>query len=99
MSVLGLLMAAALAGTAEAPPATTPSAPAAAPPASAPGAAPAKKDPLDEVVCQRQEETGSRLGGKRVCMTRRDWQELTRASRDATESVQQHGLMVKTPGS
>lgn len=40
-------------------------------PAPAPPAPTAKKK--DPVICKRQEETGSRLGGKSVCMTKSQW--------------------------
>lgn len=67
----------------------------AAEPAAAPGATvpptppataakpikPARGAP-DEVICKSVLETGSRLGGKRVCMTRADW---TNQSREASE--------------
>ena len=59
--------------------------------AQAPAAAPAqtqttaKNDP-NEKICVKEESTGSRLGAKRICMTRAEWadrklqdqQELTR---------------------
>lgn len=46
----------------------------------------AKKDDPNEKICVKEESTGSRLGAKRVCMTRAEWadrklqdqQELTR---------------------
>ena len=60
--------------------------------AQAPAAAPAqtqttaKKDDPTEKICVKEESTGSRLGAKRICMTRAEWadrklqdqQELTR---------------------
>jgi hypothetical protein len=60
--------------------------------AQAPAAAPAqsqstaKKDDPNQKICVKEESTGSRLGAKRVCMTRAEWddrrlqdqQELTR---------------------
>jgi hypothetical protein len=60
--------------------------------AQAPAAAPAqtqttaKKADPNEKICVKEETTGSRLGAKRVCMTRAEWadrklqdqQELTR---------------------
>ncbi len=56
--------------------------PTSAPPtamAPAPNAAMPPQDPpakkKDPVICKRQEETGSRLGGKSVCMTRSQWDE------------------------
>jgi len=45
-------------------------APMSGPPAPAPAPPAKKKDP---VICKRQEETGSRLGGKSVCMTKSQW--------------------------
>jgi len=46
-------------------------------PPSSPGA-PSQDMPVkkkDPVICKRQEETGSRLGGKQVCMTKSQWDE------------------------
>ena len=33
-----------------------------------------KKDP-NRIICEKQEELGSRLGSKRVCMTAAEWQQ------------------------
>lgn len=30
-------------------------------------------------VCRRIDDTGSRIGGRRVCMTNREWREVDRA--------------------
>lgn len=60
--------------------------------AQAPAAAPAqtqttaKNNDPNEKICVKEESTGSRLGAKRICMTRAEWadrklqdqQELTR---------------------
>jgi hypothetical protein len=62
----------------------TAQAPAAAPPQTQSNAKP-KEDP-NEKICMKEEVTGSRLGAKRICMTRAEWadrklqdqQELTR---------------------
>jgi hypothetical protein len=35
--------------------------------------APATADPLDKTICKSAVATGSRLGRKRICMSRRDW--------------------------
>lgn len=43
-----------------------------APPAS--GQQPAKSD-SDRVICQTQEQIGSRLASKRICMTASQWKE------------------------
>jgi hypothetical protein len=47
----------------------------------------AKRPPVssdEEVICKREDELGSRLSGKKVCMTRRDWR---RQSTDAGDAV------------
>ena len=46
----------------------------AAPQAAAPADAPAAGKP--KLVCIVQEETGSRLGGKRVCRTQAEWVQM-----------------------
>lgn len=45
------------------------------------------RDP-NEVVCERQEEIGSRLGGTKVCKTRAEWAEERRLSRQDIDKVQ-----------
>ena len=60
------------------------------------GAAPANsattagKPALDpnEVICERQEQLGSRLSGKRICMTRSQWADQKIQDRQATEKAQ-----------
>ncbi|HEY6048800.1 MAG TPA: hypothetical protein VIV07_07120 [Sphingomicrobium sp.] len=47
----------------------------------------AKPDP-NEVVCEKQEETGTRLGAKRVCKTRSQWAEQRRIDRLEIDRVQ-----------
>ena len=47
----------------------------------------ATPDP-NEVVCEKEEETGSRLSSHRVCMTRAQWAEQRRLSRMDIEKVQ-----------
>jgi len=81
-----LLVGAALASP-DAPPAppTPPSPPAQSdavpPPPEAPAPTPPaaqtdEKDPLDEVVCKKDEAmVGSRLGSRKVCKTRRQWRD------------------------
>ena len=46
-----------------------------------------KKDP-NEVVCERQEEIGSRLSAVRVCKTRAEWAEERRLTRQDIEHAQ-----------
>lgn len=62
-------------------------------PALADNASPApatKAKPRDpnEVVCQQQEETGSRLSGRRVCMTRQQWADQLALDREALQHAQ-----------
>lgn len=42
----------------------------------------------NEVLCEKAEEIGTRLVVKRVCMTRAQWAEQKRASRDVIERLQ-----------
>lgn len=47
----------------------------------------------NEVICERHEQTGSRLGGKRVCMTRSQWAEQKTEDRQELEKQQtQRGM-------
>lgn len=57
-------------------------------------AAVAKPADPNEVICEKQGETGSRLATKRVCMTRGQWADLKSQDRQETERVQvQRGAM------
>jgi invasion protein IalB len=42
----------------------------------------------NEVVCERQEETGSRLAAQRVCHTRAEWAEQRRLDRQDVDHAQ-----------
>jgi hypothetical protein len=42
----------------------------------------------NKIVCKKEEKIGSRLGGKKVCMTVADWQARQAADRDLLERVQ-----------
>ena len=57
--------------------------------ASAPAAQPAKPSGDDKIVCEREEQIGSRLGARKVCMTVRQWAEKARLERQDLEKVQQ----------
>ncbi|HET7575914.1 MAG TPA: hypothetical protein VFK19_05020 [Sphingomicrobium sp.] len=46
-----------------------------------------KYDP-NEVVCEKQMETGSRLSSHRICMTRTQWAEQRRLDRQEVDKVQ-----------
>jgi hypothetical protein len=47
-----------------------------------------KKGSPDQVICERQEATGTRLGARRVCLTVAQWEAKRREHREATEKVQ-----------
>jgi len=59
---------------------------------------PAKKNPLDKVVCRTEQTVGTRLGGHRVCATVREWQEQQQANREALEEIQQKGYGITPSG-
>jgi invasion protein IalB len=42
----------------------------------------------NEVVCEKQEDTGSRLATHRVCMTRSQWAEQRRMDRQQIDQAQ-----------
>jgi invasion protein IalB len=57
------------------------------------GTAASKPADPNEVICEKQEEIGSRLGSKRVCMTRSQWAEQKGQDRQEVEKVQtQRGM-------
>src|SRR4051812_38244204 len=58
-----------------------------APLPGAPAATSKAKDP-NRVICERQEEIGSRLGGKKVCKTAAEWQLEREQNRQTLEGVQ-----------
>ncbi len=66
-------------------------------PAVAQTAAPATQtaataDPMDKVVCKREEETGSLVKKKKkVCATRRQWEALAAKTREAMDQGQMSG--------
>jgi hypothetical protein len=59
-------------------------------PTAPPAPAQAKAaNPNDKIICERQDEIGSRLGGKKVCKTAAQWQEERRTERNDLEKIQQ----------
>jgi hypothetical protein len=46
-------------------------------------------NPTDKIICERQDEIGSRLAAKKVCKTAAQWQEERRTERNDLEKVQQ----------
>jgi hypothetical protein len=49
--------------------------------------APIKGDP-NKIVCEREEKIGTRLGGKKVCLTVAEWQMRQQADRESAERLQ-----------
>lgn len=83
------------------PPTPPPAQSDAAPPPPATPALPAtqttEKDPLDEIVCRKEEATvGSRLGSRKVCKTRRQWRD---EQRNATSDDLPDGSLQPASGS
>jgi invasion protein IalB len=58
-------------------------------PAAQPAPVNSKKSDVNKLVCQRQEEIGSRLNAKKVCMTVQEWQEFRSQNRENLERWQQ----------
>ncbi len=88
---LGLAAGPALAQTGAGAPAqtTVPATTASGPPANAPSSAkPTGADPDKQVICKHQEELGSRLGGKRVCMTRAQWAQQAQDAQASSSASQ-----------
>jgi hypothetical protein len=58
--------------------------------------APIKGD-VNKIVCQKEETIGTRLGGKKVCLTVAEWQARQQADRDQTERVQSGTRVCSNP--
>ena len=63
-----------------------------------PPTAATKEDPQDEVVCYRDPATGTRIA-KRVCMTRREYDQRTRESQEALGEIRSKSGSQPRPGS
>ena len=68
---------------------TTPPAPTQAKPAN----------PNDKIICERQDEIGSRLGAKKVCKTAAQWEEERRTEQNDLQKIQQQGTGTSPSGS
>lgn len=51
--------------------------------------APTANSDVNKLICKKEEQIGSRLGAKKVCMTLEQWQARTSQDRDQLERVQQ----------
>ncbi len=52
----------------------------------------AKPDPKDLPICRRVNETGTRLGGTKICKTRQEWDLTSRYSEDAVNMQQKRSF-------
>lgn len=57
--------------------------------ASAPAPVHKPKDVKPHLICEVQEEIGSRLGGTRVCHTAEEWAEIRGQTREDVQRTQQ----------
>ena len=51
---------------------------------------PPNQSDVNKIVCERQEEIGSRLKGKKVCLTVEEWKVFKNQGRDDVEEMQRH---------
>ena len=49
------------------------------------------KDP-NRIICEKIQETGSRLNSRRVCMTSQQWEDQRRRDRENLQDAQQRSL-------
>lgn len=69
--------------------ATFPATPTSNPSAAvAPAGKDKKNDPNQRVICKTQDEVGTRLGGKRICMTKAQWDRQSQDARDSVDNIQ-----------
>lgn len=67
-------------------------------PAPAPTAANQGAANMDEVICKKfPAPTGSRLGARRVCDTRRNWEQMEHDSQDALTHIQDRSMNKPPP--
>jgi len=55
-------------------------------------AAPTKNTDPSRIICEKQQETGSRLNSKKICMTAAQWEEQRRRDRESLQDAQQRSL-------
>jgi hypothetical protein len=66
-------------------------------PLAAQGAPAAPGHDPNQKVCEVQPQVGSRLGGKKVCLTRAEWAARKAADRESVENLQRIGNMPCIP--
>lgn len=80
--------------------ATPPAQPAASAAAKSSGTAPMSASGSDpnRVICKTETETGTRLGGKKICLTAREWDEYEYQQMKNTQGYQNNQPAPPTPG-
>ena len=63
----------------------------ASPTGNAPAPEAKDKDP-NRIICEKIQETGSRLNTRKVCMTAQQWEEQRRRDRENLQDAQQRSL-------
>ena len=58
-------------------------------PTPAPQATSSAKTDVNKIVCKKEQQIGSRLGAKKVCLTVKEWQDRAAEDRVETERIQQ----------
>lgn len=66
--------------------------------ASAPAKPQTAQSEKPKLICETQNETGSRVDRKRVCHTAAEWQQIKAESRDAIEKYQQQATGTPVSG-
>jgi hypothetical protein len=54
-------------------------------------AAPAARADMTQIICRREQVTGSLVRSRKICMTRADWAARSRNARETGELLQQQG--------
>ena len=65
---------------------------------SAPPGDQVASDGPDEMICRKVEELGTRLGGRKVCHTAKEWQQIERDAQDEVGDIQRRGSMGPSGG-
>jgi hypothetical protein len=62
-------------------------------------ATPPAEDPDDKVVCKKEEPmTGSRVGGRKICHTVREWRKQQTGAKEVVDHIQYQGRVSNEDG-
>jgi invasion protein IalB len=51
-----------------------------------------KNNDPNRIICEKQQEVGSRLNSRKICMTAQQWEEQRRRDRESLQDAQQRSL-------